>query len=156
MYFLMQRARQIQALRQSDLFKTIFISDFLLEKDRLFASMNLDDDELHLYEMMYANLALDAPVPDLVIYLQAPVEVLLARVRKRGATYERAMEMSYLKRISDAYADFFYRYNASPLLIVNTADIDLVANDRNYQQLVEHIRTLRVGRHYFNPVPIAL
>ena len=156
MYFLMQRARQIQALRQTDLFKSTFVSDFLLEKDRLFARLNLDDDEFQLYEMMYASLALNAPVPDLVIYLQAPVEVLLARVRKRGASYERPMEMNYLKRISDAYADFFYRYEASPLLIVNAADIDLVANDRDYRQLVEHIRTLRVGRHYFNPLPIAL
>ncbi len=156
LYFLMQRARQIQALRQTDLFRSTFVSDFLLEKDRLFARLNLDDDELRLYEMMYASLALDAPVPDLVIYLQAPVDVLLTRVRKRGAAYERPMEMSYLKRISDAYADFFYRYDASPLLIVNAADIDLVANDQDYRQLVEHIRTIRVGRHYFNPLPIAL
>ena len=156
MYFLLQRARQIQALRQTDLFKSTFVSDFLLEKDRLFARLNLADDEFQLYEMMYASLAMNAPVPDLVIYLQAPVEVLLARVRKRGATYERPMEMSYLKRISDAYADFFYRYDAAPLLIVNAADIDLVANDRDYQQLVEHVRTIRVGRHYFNPLPIAL
>lgn len=156
MYFLMQRARQIQALRQTDLFRSTFVSDFLLEKDPLFARLNLDDDELRLYEMMYASLALNAPVPDLVIYLQAPVEVLLARVRKRGAAYERPMEVSYLKRISDAYADFFYRYDAAPLLIVNAADIDLVANDRDYRQLVEHIRTLRAGRHYFNPLPIAL
>lgn len=156
MYFLMQRARQIQALRQTDLFKSTFVSDFLLEKDRLFAHLNLDNDELQLYEMMYSHLALDAPVPDLVIYLQAPVEVLLTRVRKRGATYERPMELSYLKRISDAYADFFYRYDASPLLIVNAADIDLVGNDHDYRQLVEHIRTLPVGRHYFNPLPIAL
>ena len=156
MYFLLQRARQIQALRQTDLFKSTFVSDFLLEKDRLFARLNLADDEFQLYEMMYASLAMNAPVPDLVIYLQAPVEVLLARVRKRGATYERPMEMSYLKRISDAYADFFYRYDAAPLLIVNAADIDLVSNDRDYQQLVEHMRTIRVGRHYFNPLPIAL
>ena len=156
MYFLMQRARQIQALRQTDLFKSTFVSDFLLEKDRLFARLNLDDDELHLYEMMYASLALNAPVPDLVIYLQAPVEVLLTRVRKRGAAYERPIEMSYLKRISEAYADFFYRYDASPLLIVNASDIDLVANDHDYRQLVEHISTIRVGRHYFNPLPIAL
>jgi deoxyadenosine/deoxycytidine kinase len=156
MYFLLQRARQIQALRQTDLFKSTFVSDFLLEKDRLFARLNLADDEFQLYEMMYASLAMNAPVPDLVIYLQAPVEVLLARVRKRGATYERPMEMNYLKRISDAYADFFYRYDAAPLLIVNAADIDLVANDRDYQQLVEHMRTIRVGRHYFNPLPIAL
>ena len=156
MYFLMQRAQQIQALRQSDLFRPTFVSDFLLEKDRLFARLNLDDDELRLYEMMYASLALNAPLPDLVIYLQAPVEVLVARVRKRGASYERPMEMSYLKRISDAYADFFYRYDAAPLLIVNAADIDLVSNDRDYQQLVEHMRTIRVGRHYFNPLPIAL
>lgn len=156
LFFLMQRARQIQSLRQSDLFKSTFVSDFLLEKDRLFARLNLDDDELQLYDTMYTHLALNAPVPDLVIYLQAPVDVLLARVRKRGNTVERPMETAYLKRVSDAYADFFYRYDASPLLIVNAADIDLVSNDRDYEQLVEHIRAPRNGRHYLNPMPIAL
>lgn len=156
LFFLMQRARQIQSLRQIDLFNSTFVSDFLLEKDRLFAHLNLNDDELQLYETMYAHLALSAPVPDLVIYLQAPVEVLLARVRKRGNPQERPMESAYLKRVSDAYADFFYRYDAAPLLIVNATDIDLVSNDREYEQLVEHICAPRSGRHYLNPLPIAL
>lgn len=156
MYFLLQRARQIQSLRQNQLFTSTFVSDFLLDKDRLFARLTLDEDELALYEMMYQTLSLDAPVPDLVVYLQAPVEVLLARVRKRGANYERMIDAAYLKRISDAYAEFFYRYDASALLIVNAADIDLVNNPRDYQQLVDHMRRTRSGRHYLNPLPIAL
>jgi deoxyadenosine/deoxycytidine kinase len=156
MFFLLQRARQIQSLRQSDLFAPTYVSDFLLDKDPLFARLNLNDDELKLYDMMYQTLALDAPIPDLVIYLQAPVEVLLARVRKRGLPYERYIDAAYLQRVSDAYAEFFYRYDDAPLLIVNASDIDLVQNDQDYRQLVEHIGTIRSGRHYFNPLPIAL
>ncbi len=156
LFFLLQRARQIQSLRQSQLFTSTYVSDFLLDKDRLFAQLTLDQDELVLYQMMYQTLALDAPVPDLVVYLQAPVEVLLARVRKRGEPYERLIDAAYLKRVSDAYAEFFYRYDASALLIVNAADIDLVNNPRDYKQLVDHMRRIRNGRHYLNPLPIAL
>jgi deoxyadenosine/deoxycytidine kinase len=156
MFFLLQRARQIQSLRQGDMFAAMYVSDFLLEKDPLFARLNLSDDELKLYDMMYQSLAVDAPVPDLVVYLQAPVEVLLARVRKRGTPYERYLDAAYLQRVSDAYAEFFYRYDNAPLLIVNASDIDLVQNDQDYHQLVEHIGTIRSGRHYFNPLPIAL
>jgi deoxyguanosine kinase len=151
LFFLFQRARQMQELRQSDLFAPVRLADFLLEKDRLFAQLTLDDDELRLYEQVYANLTLDAPHPDLVIYLQAPVEVLLERVRKRGRHFERFIETNYLERLVDAYTRFFYYYSETPLLIVNAAEIDLVNNARDYQRLVEQLGKVHSGRHYFNP-----
>jgi deoxyadenosine/deoxycytidine kinase len=156
LYFLFQRARQMQELRQTDLFSPVRLADFLLEKDRLFAQLTLDDDELRLYEQVYANLTLDAPHPDLVIYLQAPVEVLLERVRKRGRSNERFIETNYLERMVDAYTRFFYYYNESPLLIVNAAEIDLVDNTNDYELLVERLCKVHSGRHYFNPGTIEL
>lgn len=156
LYFLFQRARQIKALRQRDLFRPARVSDFLMEKDRLFAELTLDDDELRLYQQVYGQLTLDAPAPDLVIYLQAPVEVLLARIHKRGLSHERLIETAYLQRLVDAYTDFFYHYAAAPLLIVNAAEIDPVNNEQDYQQLLERARAVQRGRHYFNPLPIAL
>ena len=156
LYFLFQRARQIKALRQRDLFRPARVSDFLMEKDRLFAELTLDDDELRLYQQVYGQLTLDAPAPDLVIYLQAPVEVLLARIHKRGLSHERLIETAYLQRLVDAYTDFFYHYAAAPLLIVNAAEIDPVNNEQDYQQLLERARVVQRGRHYFNPLPIAL
>lgn len=154
--FLLQRARQVQHLRQGDMFRSRLVSDFLLEKDRLFAQLTLDDDELQLYEQVYQHLSIAAPRPDLVIYLQAPVGVLLERVKKRGIPYERLMESAYLQRLADAYALFFYHYGASPLLIVNAAGIDWVENERDYAELVERIRHTRSGRHYLNPLPAEL
>jgi deoxyadenosine/deoxycytidine kinase len=154
--FLFQRVQQIQALRQGDLFRPKVISDFLLEKDPLFARLTLDDDELRLYEQVYRHLDLQPPAPDLVIYLQAPVETLIERVRKRGVPYERWIESAYLQRLADAYADFFYHYDQSPLLIVNAAAIDWVGNERDYLQLVDYIRATRSGRHYLNPLPAEL
>lgn len=151
LFFLFQRAQQMQSLRQSDLFAPVRVADFLLEKDRLFAQLNLDDDELRLYEQVYASLTTDAPRPDLVIYLQAPVEVLLERVQKRGRHFERFIESNYLQRLVEAYTRFFHYYSDSPLLIVNAAEIDLVNNSRDYQQLVERLGQVRSGRHYFNP-----
>ncbi len=156
LFFLMQRAQQMQDIRQSDLFNTVRIADFLLEKDRLFARLTLDEQELKLYEQVYAALAMDAPQPDLVIYMQAPVEVLLQRVRKRGIAHERFIDTQYLQRINEAYTEFFYHYSASPLLIINAAEIDLVGNEQDYHQLLEQIIGMRSGRHYFNPMPIAL
>ncbi|MEW6353363.1 MAG: deoxynucleoside kinase [Pseudomonadota bacterium] len=156
LYFLFQRARQLQELRQSDLFRPLRVADFLLEKDRLFAQLTLDDDELRLYEQVYAQMTPNAPTPDLVIYLQAPVDVLLARVAKRGVSYERYIEAAYLQRLVDAYTEFFYYYSDAPLLIVNAADIDPVHNERDYQALLERVRNVRSGRHYFNPLPVAL
>jgi deoxyadenosine/deoxycytidine kinase len=151
LFFLFQRARQMQELRQSDLFAPVRIGDFLMEKDRLFAQLTLDDDELNLYDQIYTNMTLDAPVPDLVIYLQAPVEVLLERVRKRGRNFERFIETNYLERLVEAYTRFFYYYNDSPLLIVNATEIDLVDKTQDYELLVEQLRKVRSGRHYFNP-----
>ena len=151
LFFLFQRARQMQDLRQSDMFAPVHVADFLLEKDRLFAQLTLDDDELNLYEQIYANLTLDAPKPDLVIYLQAPVEVLLERVRKRGRNFERFIETNYLERLVEAYTRFFYYYTDTPLLIVNATDIDLVDKVQDYELLVDQLRKVRSGRHYFNP-----
>ncbi len=153
--FLFQRAQQMQALRQGDLFRpTALVADFLLDKDRLFAQLTLDHDELQLYEQVYRHLTLDAPRPDLVVYLQAPVEVLLERVKKRGIAYERLIESAYLQRLTDVYAQFFHHYDQAPLLIVNAAEIDLVGNDRDYNELVDRIRRTRGGRHFFNPLPL--
>jgi deoxyadenosine/deoxycytidine kinase len=151
LFFLFQRAQQIQALRQSDMFAPVRVADFILEKDRLFAQLTLDDDELQLYEQVYDNITVDAPQPDLVIYLQAPVGVLLDRVKKRGRDYERFIETNYLERLVEAYTRFFYHYSATPLLIVNAADIDLVNNDQDYQLLLDRLHKTTSGRHYFNP-----
>lgn len=155
LYFLFQRARQIQEMRQNDLFAPVRVSDFLLEKDRLFAQLTLSDDEFWLYEQVYQQLAIDAPVPDLVVYLQAPVEVLLERVRQRGIDYEKEIQATYLRRLSDAYMQYFYRYDRSPLLIVNAESIDPVNNARDYQLLLDRIMSAGPGREFFNPVPFA-
>lgn len=151
LHFLFQRARQVQEMRQADLFGSVRVSDFMLAKDRLFARLNLDQDEYELYEMVYEKCAMDAPQPDLVVYLQAPADILLERVVRRGNDYEQSMEHEYLARLAEAYARFFHDYDQSPLLIVNAVAIDPVHNEEDYQQLFERIRSVRRGRHYFNP-----
>ena len=151
LYFLLQRARQMQELRQGDMFNPVRVADFLMEKDRLFAELTLDEDELKLYEQVYDQLTFDVPVPDLVIYLQAPVEVLLDRIQIRGIHHERLIEAAYLQRLSDAYIEFFYHYNDAPLLIVNARDIDFANNDNDYLQLLDRVKNIRSGRHFFNP-----
>ncbi len=153
LYFLLQRARQMQELRQGDMFSPVRVSDFLMEKDRLFAEVTLDDDELKLYEQVYEQLTFDVMVPDLVIYLQAPLGILLDRIENRGIAHERLIETSYLQRLSDAYVKFFYHYDEAPLLIVNAAEIDFASNDKDYDQLLQRISSIRSGRHFFNPVP---
>lgn len=154
LYFLFQRNRQLQELRQGDMFAPNHIADFLMDKDRLFARVTLDTDELNLYEQVFNNLTIDAPVPDLVIYLQAPTDVLMRRIRKRGISMEYSITDDYLNRLSSAYTDYFHYYNASPLLIVNASGIDLVNNEADYQQLLERIETTSNGRHYFNPTVV--
>ncbi len=156
LFFLFQRARQMQELRQKDLFETVRVADFLIDKDALFARQNLDDDEFALYQQVYQHLTIDAPVPDLVIYLQAPAGVLLQRIQKRGIAAEQQIQRDYLEKLNEAYTNFFHYYERSPLLIVNCAEIDLVGNDEDYQQLVEHILTSTCGTHYFNPHPSLL
>ena len=152
LYFLFQRARQLRTLKQGDLFRPGCVSDFLFEKDRLFASVNLADDEMWLYEQIYAQLRMETPVPDLVIYLQAPVEVLIERISKRNNQYEQQVDVDYLKSLVDAYTHFFYHYNDAPLLIVNAADINPVDNSADFDMLLEHINSAHHGRQYLNPL----
>lgn len=157
LFFLFQRAQQIQDLRQDDMFEPVRVADFLMEKDRLFARQNLDTDEFKLYQNVYEHLTIDAPQPDLVIYLQAPVEVLIERIQKRGIQSEQLIEKRYLENLSNAYTEFFYYYDDSTLLVVNSAEIDLVNNDEDYDQLLDYILTTRKGsRNYFNPRPTLL
>ena len=151
LFFLFQRARKLEELRQSDLFSPVRISDFLFDKDRLFAELNLSADELSLYEQVYETLELDPPTPDLVVYLQAPANVLLHRVASRGVSYEQFIDARYLTRLGEAYARFFYEYDAAPLLIVNAAAIDPVHRDSDYRELLRVINRIKRGRHFFNP-----
>jgi deoxyadenosine/deoxycytidine kinase len=152
LYFLFQRARQMQELRQADLFERVRVSDYLLDKDRLFARLTLDDEEFALYDQVYARLAIDAPVPDLIVYLQAPVDVLLERIARRGIQYEQAIERRYLERLVESYSRFFLEFDAAPVLIVNAAEIDLVGSDVDYAGLLAEVTRARRGRHYFNPL----
>ncbi len=156
MYFLLQRAEQLRGLRQQDMFEQSRVADFLFEKDRIFAELTLNDAEFDLYSRVFDHLSPDLSPPDLVIYLQAPVEVLMERIRRRGIRHEQSISADYLRRLCDAYIEFFYHYEASPLLIVNAAEIDLVSSDADYSVLLERIASLGSGRHYFNPAPIAL
>jgi deoxyadenosine/deoxycytidine kinase len=153
LFFLFQRAQQIQDLRQNDMFEPVRIADFLLDKDRLFAQQNLEPDEFKLYLNVYHHLTIDAPIPDLVIYLQAPTNVLLNRIQKRGIEAEQLIEKSYLESLNNAYAEFFHYYDQSPLLIVNSSEIDLVNNENDYQQLLKQVMSTSAGTHYFNPRP---
>lgn len=153
LFFLLQRAQQMQELRQGDMFEPVRVADFLIDKDRLFAGLTLDQEEFSLYEQLYDHLAVDAPRPDMVIYLQAPVDVLLKRISRRGISYEYQIGSQYLQALCDAYTRFFHFYDESPLLIVNAADINLVDSDSDYQALLETIKTVKNGRHYFNPMP---
>src|SRR5499425_3167662 len=152
LYFLLQRAQQLAALKQADLFAPVRVADYLLAKDRLFARVTLDDAEYALYEQLYAKLDIQAPNPDLVVYLQAPVDVLLERIAKRGVEYEQYIDRGYLERLNEAYARFFHEFEAAPLLIVNAASIDPVSNQRDFDELLAAIRRMSRGRLYFNPL----
>jgi len=154
LHFLFQRSRQLETVRQADLFRSALVADFMLEKDPLFAEINLAPDELALYRQVYERVSLEAPAPDLVVYLQAPVDVLIERVRRRGRPQERRIETDYLRRLGERYAEFFYHYDRSPLLIVNAAEINPVDREADYRLLLERICTVRGGRHYFNPEPL--
>ncbi|MDX1805368.1 MAG: deoxynucleoside kinase [Alcanivorax sp.] len=154
LFFLFQRADQLRQLQQQDLFAGARVADFLIDKNRLFAQVTLDEDEFALYRNVDEHLTLDAPQPDLVIYLQAPSTVLRQRIVRRGRGDELGISGNYLDRLSQAYTEFFHFYDRAPLLIVNAADIDLVHHDRDYQQLVSELLDIRSGRHYFNPRPL--
>lgn len=151
LFFLFQRAQKIQDLRQSDIFEPVRVSDFLIEKDPLFARVNLNADEYQLYEKVYQQLTIDAPAPNLVIYLQASPDRLLERIEKRGIRSEASIDRGYLEQLNEVYSDFFLYYDASPLLIVNANEIDLARGDRDFLQFVDYLLDIKSGRHYFNP-----
>jgi deoxyguanosine kinase len=151
LYFLFQRAQQLAALSQQDLFARVRVADYLFEKDRLFASITLDEDEFGLYEQVQAKLGVVAPKPDLVVYLQAPVDVLQERIAKRGVDYEQHIDRHYLERLNEAYARFFHEYEGAPLLIVNAASIDPISNQADYDELFAAISRMKRGRLYYNP-----
>ena len=152
--FLFQRVRQLDGIRQSDLFSPVRVCDFMIEKDRLFAELTLDADELALYRQVHERIAGAAVTPDRVIYLQAPVDVLLARIAARGIPYEEDMDPRYLDRVVDAYMRFFHHYEAAPLVIVNAAEIDFAHGDADYAQLFDLLQSISGGRHYLNPLPL--
>ena len=155
MFFLFARARQIEKMRQSDLFSNVRISDYLFTRDRLFAELNLDAEELKLYEQIVNNLKIEAPVPDLVIYLQSSVDVILQRLARRDSPNDRFIEKRYLERLIDAYSQFFHNYKEGPLLIVNTSQINPINDDMDYAQLFEQIESTKSGRRFFNPTKAA-
>jgi deoxyguanosine kinase len=152
LYFLLQRAQQLAALKQQDLFAPVRVADYLIEKDRLFARVTLDDAEYALYEQLHAKLDIQAPKPDLVVYLQAPVDVLIERIAKRGVDYEQYIDRQYLERLNEAYARFFHEFEAAPLLIVNAASIDPIASQHDYDELLAAIKRMQRGRLYYNPL----
>ena len=150
MFFLFQRMNQLRDLAQTDLFDARVVSDFLLEKDPIFARLTLDDDELNLYQQLYGHLRPQAAIPDLVIYLQAQPEILVERVKKRGIPMEAGISETYLYRLCESYSRFFYHYDAAPLLIVNTEHLNPVGRDEDYQLLLNRIANMRGKREFFN------
>jgi deoxyadenosine/deoxycytidine kinase len=150
LYFLLQRAQQLAELNQADLFAPVRVADYLLEKDRLFARVTLDDEEFHIYEQLYRRLDIQPPQPDLVVYLQAPVDVLLERIARRGIGYEKDMDRHYLERLNEVYSRFFQDFDAAPLLIVDAASIDPISNPADYETLLAAIKGMKRGRLYYN------
>ncbi|MDR9432901.1 MAG: deoxynucleoside kinase [Spiribacter sp.] len=151
LFFLMQRAEMLSRLRQSDLFQPRLVGDFLFAKDRLFAQLNLDAHEFDLYDRVWQTLSPGVPAPDLVIYLQAPVEVLQERLRRYARGPEARLDSEYLERLAGAYVDFFHHYSDSPVLIVNSAAIDPANESAHLEVLIEEMKRVHSGRHYFNP-----
>ncbi|HZW35357.1 MAG TPA: deoxynucleoside kinase [Candidatus Deferrimicrobiaceae bacterium] len=152
LFFLLSRYRQQRELAQGDLFEKGVISDYVLAKDKIFALINLEDDEISLYDSIYKLLVPTIPRPDLVIYLQARPEVLLSRVRKRGVEYERNISLDYLKTLSDAYNEYFFHYNETPLLVVNTSEIDFVESPRDLEHLVREVKSVKRGTYHYIPL----
>ena len=151
LFFLFQRVQKITELKQRDMFDQTRVADFVLEKDPLFARVNLEPDEYALYQKVFEKMRVDAPVPDLVIYLQANPDTLMGRIEHRGISAERLIDRGYLEQLNEVYSEFFLYYDAAPLLIVNANEIDLAHSDRDYEQLLDYMLNIKKGRHYFNP-----
>jgi deoxyadenosine/deoxycytidine kinase len=151
-FFLLTRYRQQQELAQQELFRQNLVSDYLFSKDHLFAQVNLDADELALYRQLFRMLDSRLPKPDLVVYLQARVDVLLARLRKRAKDYERLVTPEYLQRIAEVYRDFFFHYEETPLLVVNCSEIDFVAHSEHTTDLIREICEMGQGVQHYIPL----
>ena len=151
LFFLFQRTEQIRDLSQRDLFGRATVADFFLEKDPLFARLNLNDEEFALYRQIYQHLQLQTTAPDLVIYLQTPVNALLKRIEQRNIGYEQSISREYLTQLSEVYGEFFHHYDASPLLIVNNENLDCATNEAAMDLLIGRIGAMRGRREYFNP-----
>ena len=152
LYFLLTRTRQVQGFKQQDIFSKTRVSDFMLQKDRLFAQVTLNTEEYDLYDQLYSYMTVDIPKPDLLIYLQAPANILMKRIKKRGRNFEKYINTESLEKLNSMYLKFFNSYNSSPLLIVNAEDIDFVNNKIDYKNLLNKIYSIKKGRHYFNPL----
>lgn len=150
LFFLFQRAKQIEPLAQTDMFRSPTVSDFLLDKDPLFARITLSGDEFALYQRIYEALRPHAPAPDLVVYLQAQPDILIDRVRRRAALFERGISEEYLALLAESYTRFFYHYDASPVLIVNSENLNFVQRDADFELLVQRIRGMKSRREFFN------
>jgi deoxyguanosine kinase len=151
LFFLFQRSRQIADMTQRDMFAKPTVADFFLEKDPLFARLNLDDEEYALYHQIYAHLQLKSPKPDLVIYLQTPVDELADRIQERNISYEQEIPKEYIERLADAYSEFFHSYDASRLLIVNNEKLNIIKDETAFDLLVKRIGQIKSSREYFNP-----
>ena len=152
MFFLLSRYKQQQELAQMDLFEQTTVSDYMFEKDKIFAYLNLQDDELRLYETLVSLLERTVPKPDLVVYLQCNVEHLMANIRKRGRKFERTISAEYIQGLNEAYNYFFFRYKSSPLLIVNADQLDFVNNEKDFENLASEILKPRKVAEYYNPI----
>ena len=152
LFFLLSRFKQQQELFQQELFTQATVSDYLFAKDRIFASITLDPNELALYERIYEHLGPRVMKPDLVIYLQARLDVLLGRIRKRGREFERKFDADYLAELARTYNDFFHRYEETPLLVINTSDIDFVESEKDFEELIRAVGSIRAGTHYYQPL----
>ena len=152
LFFLLNRHRQQEALRQTDLFSQLTICDYLFEKDRVYAYLNLDDNDLFIYQRLYELLARDVALPDLVVYLQAPSELLIKRLRARDADHEGySPNPAYVQKLNEAYQHFFFHYSATPLLVVETSQIDLAGSDEVLDDLLRQIRGMGRGTRYYVP-----
>lgn len=151
LFFLFQRSRQIADMTQRDLFSAPTVADFFLEKDPLFARLNLDDEEYALYHQIYTHLQLKSPKPDLVIYLQTPIDELAERIEERNISYEQEIPREYIERLADAYSEFFHIYDTSPVLIVNNEKLNVIKDESALNLLVDRILQIKSSREYFNP-----
>ena len=152
LFFLLQRYRQQQDLRQVDMFQKLLITDYMFVKDRLFASLNLGDKEMHLYDTVASLLERNIIKPDLVIYLQADTDVLMKNIEKRGRSMERNVTWEYIDALNQVYTEYFFRYQDTPLVIINTNNIDFVENENDLKEVIDYIRQPVSGTKFFNPV----